>query len=131
MSTICCLYSKDPGFPAADQHPDAVRYEISIDPYTLVDAVGGRPTDAEIDAIIHAPNGDGFISALKLELGGIVAVNALMVAYPAFLPAVQAAGWTDVQALILHAAARGAISQTQYDAFKAAAAAHHIPVTLP
>lgn len=51
MSTIRVIYRVAPTFPATDQHPDAVRY-----PFThpslgqlYVDAVGGSPTQAEID----------------------------------------------------------------------------------
>ena len=49
MSTIRCIYAKDPGFPASDQHPDAVRYVIGKH---IVDAIGGEPTMAEIEAIL-------------------------------------------------------------------------------
>jgi len=75
-------------------------------------------------------NAPGFISACKTAMGGIVGANALMVAYPAFFPAVQSAAWPDVQALILDAQTKGAITATQYAAFKAAATANNIPVTL-
>lgn len=49
MSTIRCIYEKDPGFPATDQHPDAVRYIVGA---KVVDALGGQPTQAEVDAFL-------------------------------------------------------------------------------
>ena len=47
MSTIRAIYAAEPEFPATDQHPDAVRYEIGG---RWVDAIGGPPTQEEIDA---------------------------------------------------------------------------------
>jgi hypothetical protein len=48
VSTIRCIYlAGAPTFPATDQHPDAVRYTVS--PY-VVDAIGGAPTLAEVQA---------------------------------------------------------------------------------
>jgi hypothetical protein len=49
MSTIRCIYTSEPKFPATDQHPDAVRYQVGN---LFVDAVGGQPTQAEIDALV-------------------------------------------------------------------------------
>lgn len=49
MSTIRCVYEQLPKFPATDQHPDAVRFFVS--PH-WVDAIGGQPTQAEIDAVL-------------------------------------------------------------------------------
>jgi hypothetical protein len=50
MSTIRCIYDKAPNFPATDQHPDAVRYQVGS---KWVDAIGGQPTQAEIDAVLN------------------------------------------------------------------------------
>lgn len=47
--TILCVYSAEPKFPATDQHPDAARYEIAG---KWVDAIGGEPTQAELDAVL-------------------------------------------------------------------------------
>lgn len=53
MSTIRCVYhDREPDFPARDQHPDAVRYKVGA---VWVDAIGGRPTPAEVDAVLHPP----------------------------------------------------------------------------
>lgn len=49
MTTIRCIYEKAPSFPATDQHPDAVRYQVGA---LFVDAIGGQPTQAEIDAVL-------------------------------------------------------------------------------
>lgn len=52
MSTIRCIYEQEPSFPATDQHPDAVRYEVGG---FWVDAIGGRPTEGEVQAILNPP----------------------------------------------------------------------------
>lgn len=50
MSTIRCVYfGGAPGFPATDQHPDAVRYVVG--PY-VVDAVGSEPTLVEVEKVL-------------------------------------------------------------------------------
>lgn len=49
MSTIRCIYTSEPAFPATDQHPDAVRYAIGS---LWVDAIGGAPSQGEIDAVL-------------------------------------------------------------------------------
>lgn len=50
MSTIRCIYQQQPKFPATDQHPAAVRYQVGG---LFVDAIGGQPTQAEIDAVLN------------------------------------------------------------------------------
>jgi len=58
------VYGEEPGFPAADQHPDAVRY--FIDPY-WVDAIGGEPAPEEVAAFLApAP------TPAHLNFGGLV-----------------------------------------------------------
>ncbi len=52
MSIIRVIYEKEPNFPATDQHPDAVRYNVGE---WVVDAIGGEPTMAEIQAILKPP----------------------------------------------------------------------------
>lgn len=49
MSTIRCIYTVAPNFPATDQHPNAVRYQIGN---LFVDAIGGQPTQQEIDDVV-------------------------------------------------------------------------------
>ena len=61
MSTIRCIYTQEPNFPATDQHPDAQRYIIGG---LWVDAIGGEPTQTEVDAVLNpqpSPNTDGMI----------------------------------------------------------------------
>jgi hypothetical protein len=50
MSQIHCLYEVEPTFPATDQHPDAARFAVSAGIFRFCDAVGGEPTQAELDA---------------------------------------------------------------------------------
>lgn len=52
MINIRCVYEADPGFPATDQHPDAVRYKVGG---YVVDAVGGEPTIDEVNAVRNPP----------------------------------------------------------------------------
>lgn len=52
MSQIRVIYEAEPKFPATDQHPDALRYRIGR---YWVDAVGGEPSAAEVDAILNPP----------------------------------------------------------------------------
>lgn len=58
MTTIRCIYhpqdgkAVSPAFPATDQHPDAARYLVGL---YYVDAIGGKPTQAEIDAVLNPP----------------------------------------------------------------------------
>ena len=43
---IRAVYSAQPTFPATDQHPNAVRYQVGA---RWVDAVGGEPTAQEVE----------------------------------------------------------------------------------
>ena len=52
MSTIRTTYEKEPDFPASEQHPDAVRYQVGK---RWVDAIGGKPTPAEISDVMNPP----------------------------------------------------------------------------
>jgi hypothetical protein len=76
------------------------------------------------------PDLQGFLQAIKIGLGGIVAVNTLLIAYPAFLSAIQLSEWLDVQSLLIDALSKTAITPIQYAAIKSAAATYNIPVTL-
>ena len=100
-------------------------------------------TDAQVATIAAAaqaaeaakqaalPNPQGFVQAVKTGLGGIVAANALSVAYPLFFAAVNALEWADVQELILDAQSKAIVNPAQYAELKAAAAQFNIPITLP
>lgn len=59
MSTIRCVYSREPKFPATDQHPDAVRYAVAG---KVVDAIGGEPTLEEVAAFL-APSAEAIADA--------------------------------------------------------------------
>lgn len=51
MTEIRAIYHNgDPGFPATDQHPNAIRYAVGT---LLIDAVGGEPTQYEIDIALN------------------------------------------------------------------------------
>ena len=74
---------------------------------------------------------DRFIDGTKDALGGILAVNAFIRAYPAFFYALQVETsweWGDMQALIEDAHTAGALNAQQYAAFKQLATAHNIPI---
>jgi hypothetical protein len=58
MSTIRVIYhGEQPTFPASDNHPQAVRYMVDHPTRgkLFVDARGGEPTLAEIDAVLAPP----------------------------------------------------------------------------
>ena len=53
MTNILVVYSgQPPNFPATDQNIDAVRYQFGN---MWVDAIGGRPTQVELDAFLTPP----------------------------------------------------------------------------
>jgi hypothetical protein len=56
MSTIRCVYTTAPDFPATDQHPDAARYTVTVNGTEyIVDAIGGAPTVEEVVAVLAPP----------------------------------------------------------------------------
>ena len=73
MSAIKAVYENAPSFPATDQHPDAVRYKVTSalrGSVVVVDAVGGEPTIAEVDAILNPPKPE-LTPEQKLERAGL------------------------------------------------------------
>lgn len=68
MSTIVAIYSAQPKFPATDQQPTAVRYQIGA---LWVDAIGGQPTQAEVDAF-------GIPTAGEISAGDDIAITKLL-----------------------------------------------------
>jgi len=76
------------------------------------------------------PDVDGFVQAVKAVFGGIIAANAVLISYPAFLPAVHQQHWADLQTLIIDAKTTAVITLAQYDAIKTAAINFSIPITL-
>ena len=71
MTQIRCIYSAEPRFPATDQHPDAVRYQVGAN---WVDAIGDKPTQAEIDAVLNPPPRQD-TTEQKLALIGLTVVE--------------------------------------------------------
>jgi hypothetical protein len=52
-SQIRCVYREEPSFPATDQHPDAVRYVVTVANVAyVVDAIGGEPTPEQVAAVL-------------------------------------------------------------------------------
>lgn len=50
--TIFVVYDEKPNFPATDQHPNAIRYEVGR---WWVDTDQGKPTSAEVEEIRNPP----------------------------------------------------------------------------
>lgn len=61
---IRTIYEQEPNFPASDQHPDAVRYQVGR---WWVDVIGAEPTEAEVEALVNPPNAaiDSQIAAIE------------------------------------------------------------------
>jgi hypothetical protein len=55
MSTMRVIYTTKVEWPATDNHPDPVRYEFEHPGFgeLYVDAIGGEPTLAKIDAVFE------------------------------------------------------------------------------
>lgn len=75
MSVIRCIYAQDPGFPATDQHPDAVRYEING---YFVDAIEGEPTLGEVMLLVNPPpTRDELDAAEAKQYANLVALRGM------------------------------------------------------
>lgn len=81
MSTIRCVYwpkadgtPQQPSFPATDQHPDAVRYLVGL---YYVDALGGQPTQAEVDAVLGLDAAGQAESTRKSEIDGQIGTTTI------------------------------------------------------
>jgi hypothetical protein len=64
MSTIRCIYEQEPAFPPTDQHPDAVRFKVGD---WWVDAIGGEPTLAEVEAIARPSQRPAAVEEFKAK----------------------------------------------------------------
>lgn len=77
MSIVRCVYTGgDPGFPATDQSPTAVRYavlSILLGRQVLADCEGGLPTSAEVDAVLSPPP----LTAAQLQANADSALNGV------------------------------------------------------
>jgi hypothetical protein len=71
MSTIRCIYyGAAPDFPATDQHPAAVRYTVTVSSVDyLVDAIGGKPTVAEMRVLLDPPPAETPAQKVAARLG--------------------------------------------------------------
>ena len=76
-----------------------------------------------------SPDVDGFVQAVKIGLGGILAINNMPGASLVFA-AMQAQQWADVQVLVVDAKDKSILTLGQYDAIKSAAALFNIPIVL-
>ena len=109
-----------------------------------IDGTGMRTIwhEADIDASIEVfsetrpvltmqlePDPDGFVEAVKVGFGGILAIKSIP-DVALFFAAIQSRQWTDAKMLVVEAKSVGVISQAQYDAINAAASAHNIPLML-
>lgn len=87
--------------------------------------------EAAKQAVLAAqPNAPAFEQAIKPALGGILAANALAVAYPLFFGALQNRAWEDVETMLVDAKSKSVIIAAQYNAIKNAATQFNIPLTL-
>lgn len=89
MTTIRTVYSVEPNFPATDQHPEAVRYQVSG---YWVDAIGGEPTADQVAAFLAPPVPRVVtVSQAKrqlLAMGLLTPAEALANDIPAFLKSI-------------------------------------------
>jgi hypothetical protein len=99
---------------------------LGLTPMTDIDIAAYN----ESQASILIPNVAQFTQDVKTAMGGILALNALMVAYPSFFPSVSAYEWSDLQALVLDAHAKSFINDLQYSGIKAAAIINNISISL-
>jgi hypothetical protein len=70
--SIRCIYTEEPNFPATDQHPDALRYKVGP---VWVDAVGGEPTQADVDAVLTPPPDYRVLAMTALQESDLVAIR--------------------------------------------------------
>ncbi len=72
---IRSVYSQEPTFPATDQHPQAVRYQVGA---VWVDAIGGQPTQADIDALYAPAIADAAkVAAVKANARRVALITAI------------------------------------------------------
>lgn len=75
MSRVLCVYVRQPSFPAADQHPDAMRYQVGG---FWVDALDGEPTLGEVGAVIEPPPASSSAEHLVNQIKADPAALALL-----------------------------------------------------
>ena len=77
-----------------------------------------------------SPDVEAFMASMKNALGGAVALNTLLRAYPLLITALQLPDYDDAQALLIDAKATAAITATQAVAINSAATTANIPITI-
>lgn len=124
-------YVGDPAAEAASRGVGIVFVEVPVQPKP-------RHTGRVVMGVLEEtplqplPDRRGFEGALKAIFASDPAtLNRLLVKYPLFLWSLRDENWPYVQQMILAAKTAADITQAQYDAIKAWAAAAHIPVVLP
>lgn len=113
------------------------------DPERGLDPLPPGLSQAQNDAILRVaaahvyrqtglPNGSAFLRAVQTDVFGndLDRIDTVWKLCPVWWPAAKEENWTLVQAYTIRALQRGHITQAEYDAIKAAAIAHHIPVEL-
>lgn len=115
------------GYDDADEAWEALMQSQAVDA-EWEEVTGSWPPPAPV--IPAAPDTSAFMIAVKAALGGAVALNTLLRAYPLLQPSLAAAAWTDAQALLDDAKITGAVTAAEFAAIQAAAAASHIPIAL-
>lgn len=100
---------------------------------SIADVLSGETFSTSVPVMSAPSHPDiaGFKADMVAVLGGIVAANNLLKAYPVFLTSLADMNWLNVKALVVDALSTGAITPQQYADFQAAFTANHIPVTLP
>lgn len=103
MSTIRVIYHpnpdgsrRQPNFPATDQHPNAVRYPFDHPTFGLltVDAIGGAPTLAEIDALLGVDAAGQAEQARKAAIDAAISGDATIAQLKAMDNAAFDAWWS-------------------------------------
>lgn len=111
MSVIRCIYHGEPSFPPADQHPAARRYgpiTLGNGDVVFVDALGGKPSVAEIEAVSPPPAAEKLDQHLR---SAIAEFSPPAQGKPAMKPA--AAGLNVKEMMDEHMRLMGEIHQSQ------------------
>jgi hypothetical protein len=88
---ILVVYDVEPKFPATDQHPSAVRSQVGSQ---WVDAIGGTPTQAEVNAFLVPIKKSAITEVQVDDFRTANATQATMVAWPLAVRTLYAARFT-------------------------------------
>jgi len=127
----------DPATVSASTHQAeiAAAWGVPLEEVEIEDrADGDAPPTASIPAppLTGHPDGPAFIRAVQAEAfaNDLDRIDAVWKLCPLWWPAAKEENWSMVQGVTMRALSRRDITQAEYDAIKASASAHHIPVTL-